>query len=99
MAFPFITAIAKFIEQMLRHQEHGFGGLGRAPQCAAKRDTADFGAAMYGPAFTVETGMKNPMADRVALQKLTVQTAVDVFSTEEPARRPPGADIWKEPWR
>ena len=50
---------------------------------AAKRgeglNLADFGAAMYGPAFTVETGMKNPMADRVALQKLTVQTAVDVF--------------------
>jgi hypothetical protein len=40
---------------------------------------ADFGAAKYGPAFTVETGMKNSMASRVALQKLTVQTAVDVF--------------------
>ena len=40
---------------------------------------ADFGAAVYGPAFTVETGMKNPMSSRVALQKLTVQTAVDVF--------------------
>ena len=40
---------------------------------------ADFGAAEYGPSFTVETGMMNPLADRVAMQKLTVQTAVDVF--------------------
>ena len=40
---------------------------------------ADFGAEKYGPAFTVETGMKNSMAGRVAMQKLTVQTAVDVF--------------------
>ncbi len=40
---------------------------------------ADFGAAHYGPAFTVETGLKGPLADRVAMQKLTVHTAVSVF--------------------
>ena len=45
---------------------------------------ADFGAAMYCPAFTVETGMMSPLADRVAMQKLTVQTAVKVFEQRYP---------------
>ena len=40
---------------------------------------ADFGAAQYGPAFTVETGLIGDFAARVAMQKLTVQTAVKVF--------------------
>lgn len=40
---------------------------------------ADYGADQNSLAFSVETGMKNPMADRVAMQKLTVQTAVNIF--------------------
>ncbi|MFN4260925.1 MAG: hypothetical protein ACK4RK_16655 [Gemmataceae bacterium] len=40
---------------------------------------ADYAAARHGPAFTVETGMRQPFPHRVRLSMLTVQTAVKVF--------------------
>ena len=40
---------------------------------------ADFGAARYGPAFTIETTTKRPYDDRVQTSMLAVQTAVRVF--------------------
>ncbi len=40
---------------------------------------ADFGAAKYGPAFTIETTTKRPYDDRVKTSMLAVQTAVRVF--------------------
>lgn len=40
---------------------------------------ADFAAQYHGPAFTVETGMRQPFADRVHQQCLTVRTMVRVF--------------------
>ena len=39
----------------------------------------DYAATVYGPSFTIETGMKLPFADRVAAAKLAAQKAVEVF--------------------
>ena len=39
----------------------------------------DFAAHMYGPGFTVETGMRQPFARRVQQHLLTVTTAVKLF--------------------
>ena len=43
---------------------------------------ADFGAAKYGPAFTIETTTKRPYDDRVKTSMLAVQTAVRVFEEQ-----------------
>ena len=40
---------------------------------------ADFAARIYGPSFTIETGMKLSFAERVASSKLVTQKAVEVF--------------------
>ena len=39
----------------------------------------DYAATVYGPSFTIETGMQLPFADRVAAAKLAAQKAVEVF--------------------
>ena len=39
----------------------------------------DYAAAVYGPSFTIETGMKRSFAERVATSKLAAQKAVEVF--------------------
>ena len=40
---------------------------------------ADFAAHTYGLAFTIETGMERPFAERVETAKIAVQKAVEVF--------------------
>ena len=40
---------------------------------------ADFAAHTYGLAFTIETGMERPFAERVHTAKIAVQKAVEVF--------------------
>ena len=45
---------------------------------------ADFSAAHYGPAFTIETGMQNSFAHRVSTAVLAAQTAVEVFARRYP---------------
>ncbi len=40
---------------------------------------ADFGASRYGPAFTIETGMRTGFENRVKTAMLVAQTAVRVF--------------------
>ena len=40
---------------------------------------ADFAARTYGLAFTIETGMERPFAERVQTAKMAVQKAVEVF--------------------
>ena len=39
----------------------------------------DYAAHVYGPGFTIETGMRGPFEQRVRTAMLTVQTAVKVF--------------------
>ncbi|MHC4877197.1 MAG: hypothetical protein ACYTGL_11940 [Planctomycetota bacterium] len=39
----------------------------------------DFAARNYGPGFTIETGMRQDFAKRLAMHKTVVQTAVSVF--------------------
>ena len=41
---------------------------------------ADFAAHTYGLAFTIETGMERPFAERVHTAKIAVQKAVEVFA-------------------
>lgn len=40
---------------------------------------ADFGACKYGPAFTIETGMRTGFENRVRTSMLAAQTAIKVF--------------------
>ena len=39
----------------------------------------DYAATVYGPSFTIETGMQLPFTDRVAAAKLAAQKAIEVF--------------------
>jgi hypothetical protein len=41
---------------------------------------ADFASAVYGPSFTIESGMRAPFDQRVRQQLRIVQTAVEVFA-------------------
>ncbi|MEE3258642.1 MAG: hypothetical protein VX293_05495 [Candidatus Latescibacterota bacterium] len=59
------------------------GALGVYWLNAGKRgeglNLVDYAAAVYGPSFTIETGMKLSVAARVATAKLAAQKAVEVF--------------------